>query len=240
MALIAVLLAAPVLAQEEETEEEEKSPWATSLGLSYLATSGNTDTSSFGLDFELTREPQPWGLEVVGQFNRAEDTGVITAERYFLAGRALRSIGKRWDVFGGLSFEKDEFAGFDLRTIVGAGLVYRALLGPTHNLAFDFGPTWTDENRIEPEPDVDFFGAIVGLSYEWKISESASFTQRFAYFPNFDTGDDWRFNSDSGIQAAISDWMAIRLGYELRYRNEPIGDAAATDSTTKASVVLTF
>ena len=240
IALIALFLTVPVLAQEGESEEAEESPWKGSLGLAYLATSGNTDTSTFGLDFNLDREPGPWGLEVVGQFNRADDSGVTTAERYFLAGRALRSLGKRWDVFAGLSFEKDQFAGLDLRSLVGAGLVYKALLGPTHNLSFDFGLTWTDEDRIEPEPDVDYIGGMAGLAYEWKISDTASFTQRLVYFPNFDDSDDWRVDSDTGIQAAISKWLALRFGYELRYRNEPIGDAEDTDTTTKFSVVLNF
>ena len=45
--VICALGAAPVLAQEAEGGEAEKEPtWKGSLGLSWVATSGNTDTSS--------------------------------------------------------------------------------------------------------------------------------------------------------------------------------------------------
>jgi putative salt-induced outer membrane protein len=241
IALIAMLFALPALAQEaDEAEETEESPWKGSLGLAYLATSGNTDTSTFGLDFTLNREAQPWGFEALAQFNRAEDSGVVTAERYLLSARALRALNERWDFFAGLSAEKDEFAGFELRGMVETGVVYKALMGPKHHLAFDVGLTWTDEDRVEPEPDADYLGGLAGLAYEWKISDSASFTQRFLFYPNFDNSDDWRLNSDTGIQAAINDWLALKFGYELRYRNEPIGDADDTDTTTKFSVVLNF
>jgi len=58
--LILLLAAAPVLAQETGDESEEEPNWKGSLGLSWMATSGNTDTSSFGLDFGLDRRPDPW------------------------------------------------------------------------------------------------------------------------------------------------------------------------------------
>lgn len=228
----------PVLAQEEE--EPKEPAWKGNLGLAYLATSGNTETESFGLDFKLERRPDPWGFEVTALFNRAEDEGVKTAERYLAGGRAKRALDERWELFGGLSGEKDEFSGFKLRAIAEAGAVYKALQGPTHLLSFDGGLTWTDEDRIDPEPDADWFGAVVGLSYEWKVSDTASLTQRLVYYPNFDDSDDWRLNSDTGLQASISSALAVKVSYEVRYRNEPIASNDDTDTTSKVSLVVNF
>ena len=85
------LSASHVFAQETEGEETEKEPiWKGSLGLSWVATSGNTDTSTFGLDFGLDRKPEPWGLSFVLRGNRAEDSGVTTAENYLVSGRAVQ------------------------------------------------------------------------------------------------------------------------------------------------------
>ena len=62
--VMCVLGAAPLFAQEGEAEEEEKEPkWVGSLGLAWVATSGNTDTSSIGLDFGL--EPRIRGFETI-------------------------------------------------------------------------------------------------------------------------------------------------------------------------------
>ncbi len=119
----------PVLAQESEEEAPPDPLWEGSAGLSYIATSGNTDTQSFGLDFTAKRRPTPWGYEFFALFNRAEDSSVLTAERYYAGGRALRALGDRWELFAGLSAEKDQFAGFDMRAIVEAGATYKAIKG---------------------------------------------------------------------------------------------------------------
>ncbi len=246
--LALVLGVAPVLADEGETEEEQPEPtWKSNIGLSYVATSGNTDTSTMGLDLLVERRPDPWGLEFIANFNRAEDSnreedeefGKLTAERYYASGRAMRALSERWEFFAGLSGEKDRFAGFDLRAVVESGVTYHALLGPKHLLSFDGGLTWTDEDRIS-EPDVSYFGGIAGLNYEWKISDNASLTERLLFYPNFDESSDWRLSSDTGLQVSMTSLLAVRLGYEFRYRNEPIGEADDTDTTTKASLVFTF
>ncbi len=239
---LALFLAAPpLLAQEAGDAEETPEPmWKSSLGLAYIGTSGNSETSSFGLDFSTERQPTPWGLKIDGKFNRNEDNNVLTAERYYLGGRAMRALSDRWEVFAGLSGEKDEFIGYDLLLIAEAGATYKALVGPKHFLNFDFGVTWTDENRIEPEPDVDYLGAVLGLDYEWKITDNASLTEVLRYYPNFDTSSDWRLTSETGLQTAVNSWLAVKLGYEVRYRNEPIGDNEKTDTTSTASVVFTF
>jgi len=237
--LIAVVAAMPVLAQEEESEEEEKL-WENKLGLSFVKTTGNSQTQNFGLDFQGSRRPTPWGLEYRAFFNNAEDSGEKTAEQYYLGGRVTRKIGKRWDAFGGLSFARDEFAGFSLRTLVEAGVTYHALVGPKHHLSFDGGLTYTDEDRVDPNPDDSWPGAVLGLDYEFKITDKSSFTQSVDYYPNFDDSADWRITAETGLTAAITDLLGLKLGYLYRYRNEPIGDATSTDTTTTMSVVMNF
>ncbi len=235
-ALALLVLTLPIAAEDAAPAPE--SPWKGNLGLSYLATSGNTDTSSFGLDLKLERTPDPWGFEVVALFTRADENGVTTAERYMAGVRGKRALNERWDLFAGLSGEKDEFAGYDLLALFEVGATYKALTGPRHLLSFDLGATYTDESRIAPAADVSYVGAVAGLAYEWKISETASFTERLLFYPNLDTSDDWRASSVTALQAAISSRLAVKVGYEIRYRNQPIGANDDTDTTTKVSLVV--
>ena len=228
-----------MLAQEEE-EEEKKKLWTNNLGLSFVKNTGNSENQTFGLDFNSEREATPWGFKFRAFFNTAEDDGVETAEQYYLGGRAFRKVAKRWDVFGGLNFARDEFAGFSLRTVVEAGVTYHALMGPKHHLDFDGGLTYTDEDRVDPEPDESWPGAVVGLAYEYKFSDTSSITQTVDFFPNFDESDDWRLVAETGVTASLTDLLGLKFGYLYRYRNLPIGDAESTDTTTTMSVVLTF
>ena len=117
LAGLILLVSLPVLAQEEAPTEPPPDPWKGALGLSYVDTSGNSETEAFGLDFKVERLPEPWGLEITGLFNRASDQGVTTAERYYLGGRAKRALGDRWELFGGLTQPSD---GDRLAAAVGA------------------------------------------------------------------------------------------------------------------------
>lgn len=235
------LLPVAVFAQETGEEAAEEDPlWKAAVGFSYLATSGNSDTSSSGLKLEAIRRPSPWGLEIKAFVDRADDNGEITAERYFAGLRGTRSLSEKLGLFAGLSFEQDEFSGIELRTLVEAGITYTAKNTERHLLEFDLGVTWTDEDRLAPAIDSDSLGAVLGMNYEWKISETAKFSQSLAYFPNFDESDDWRAESLTALTAALTDRFALQVGYEVRYRNLPVGDREETDTSTKASLVWTL
>ena len=239
--MICVLGAVPIFAQEAEAEEEEKEPkWIGSLGLAWVATSGNTDTSTIGLDFGLESKPAPWGFTFAARGIRAENQGEQTAENYLVTARAVRKLSNRWDAFGGLAWAKDPFANFDSQAVASAGAIYTAVESERNLLTFDMGLAYTWEDRVPPEEDVDFAGGLFGLSWEWKIGASSKLTQRLVYLPNFDESADWRLNSLTAIEAAVNEWLALRFGYDIRHRNQPIGDAKSTDTTSTASVVLNF
>ena len=247
--LLAALAACPAMAQDDGAGEEPPEPnWVSSLGLSFVGTSGNTDTSTLGLDFKSARKPTPWGLDLAASFTRAEDGGVTTAEQYYVIARGLRQLNERWSVFAGLSWARDPFSGFDARYIAEAGAEFLAVNTDHHKLSFDLGLTWTSEDQIrfdditqnEFTETVDWLGGVAGLSWEWTISKSASLTERLLYYPNFDDTADWRVGSDTAVKASLTKLLALQFSYLVRYRNQPIDDLEKTDTTTKMSVVLNF
>ena len=210
--------------------------WTGSLGLSYLATSGNTDTESLGLAVAWARQPTPWGLEITALVNRAESGGVTTAERYFAGLRGKRAMSEAFELFAGLSHESNEFAGFDSRTLVEAGGIWKALTGPVHELAFDAGLTWTQEAPVVGE-EFDYKGAVAGAAYAWKITGAATLRERLLYFPNFDTSDDWRWSSETSLEAAFAAAWALRVGFLYTHDNLPTPGFEKTDSATTVSLV---
>ena len=247
LVMIAIITAALVpysLTWAAEGEEEEPL-WVGSVGMSYLSTSGNSDTTSFGLDFNAKRRPTPWGYEFFGLFSRAEDEGELTAERYYGGAKGLRSLGEKWSLFTAATGEKDRFAGFDLRTVLSAGATYTAVANDRVTLAIDGGLTYTNEDLYVEEGTLDddsnsFMGAVLGLNFGWQFSENAKLTQLLTYFPNFDESSDWRLESVTAVEAALTDLFALRVSYDVRYRNEPLLGTDDTDTTTKASLVMKF
>ena len=157
-ALVLSTAAVPVFADDAPEEAPPEPNWTNALGLSYVGTSGNTDTSSFGLDYKGDRKPTPWGLNLIAMFTRAENDGVVTAEQYYVGARGLRQLNDRWSLFAGLSWARDPFSGFDNRYIAEAGAEFLAVNTDHHRLSFDAGLTWTSEDQImrsEVLPPVD-------------------------------------------------------------------------------------
>ena len=230
----------PTAAVADPTAEAPPEPlWKGSVGLSYLATGGNADTQSLGSSLSFERRPTPWGLTIGADFSRAEKDSEKTAERYLLRLRGERSLGSRWSLFGGASGERDRFAGFDSRIVVEAGATFRALDGPRHELSVDGGITWTSEDR-EAGATTDAVGALLAIDYAWRISESTRWTERLVYYPNFEDSEDWRLTYQTALEAALSNLLALKVGYELRYDNEPVSGFEDTDTTFTTSLVVKF
>ncbi len=234
-----LLLAGPAVLGAQETTEAPASPWAGNLGLSYLATGGNSDTTSFGFDAKLERVPEPWGLLFLANYLKATDSGDTTAERYGISLRANRKLSERWELFGGAGAGRDRFAGFDFRGLLEAGASYHALLGPEILLRLDGGLTWTKEDRIAEE-DRDYLGGVLGLDFAWKPKKDIALTQQLKFFPDFDRSSNWRLYSETAFQSTVAGPLAVKLSYEVRYQNLPVEGFDKTDTTTKASLVLSF
>jgi putative salt-induced outer membrane protein len=233
--LLTVLLALPALG----AEEPPKPPWSGSLGLSFLSTTGNSQTQSLGFDLGVKRIPDPWGLEIVGKYLRSSKDGTTDAERSLVGLRAVRSLSERWSLFAGVSGERDTFAGYDLRAIVEGGATYKLLLGPVHELAFDGGLTWTSENRVDGE-DRSFLGGLLGAAYKWTISKTAVFTEKLRFYPDFDETSAWRVTSETALKAALTGHLALQLGYDVRYSNQPVPGFEKTDTATTISLIASL
>lgn len=232
--LLVLLPAVATLAQEAPAD-----PLTASLGFSWLATSGNSDSSTLGLDFTLKRLPEPWGYEAAANALRAEEDGERTAERYGARGRASRALDERWSVFAGLSGERDRFAGVDLRAIAEGGVAWQAVKSTLHELSFDGGLTWTNEDMTATGTD-SFFGAVAGLAYAFKPREGTALTERVLVYPSLEDGDDWRLTSETAVQAALTGRLGLKVGFAVRRDNEPPPGFEKTDTTTTVSLVLTL
>jgi putative salt-induced outer membrane protein len=233
--LAAVLVTAGTAAAQENTEDA----WSGSLGLSLVATSGNSDTQTLGLDLAVKKKPDPWGWEATATYLKSEQDGDTTAERYGGSLRGDRKLSERWALFSAVSAEHDAFAGYDLRGVLELGASYSALRGPVHELSLDAGLSWTTEDRIAGE-DQDFMGGVFGLKYGWHPRKGTVVGQKLVWYPNFDQTSDWRLTSETTLQAALSERLALKFGYQVRYDHEPVPGFDETDTTTTVSIVVGF
>jgi len=208
------------------------------LGFSYLATSGNTETSSSGFDAAFDRGWRSWALEGSAAGVSATKRGRRTAESYNAQTRARRKLRKRLQLTLGLRWERNRFAGLDGRQAADVSLLWEVHETPAWKLRALGGLLVSQEEPRGNRPAADSFGGLLQVSGDARVSETASWDGQVTFFPNFDDAGDYRFQGHLGLQASLSRHLGLRLGYDLKFDNEPVPGFGTTDASTTASLVL--
>jgi putative salt-induced outer membrane protein YdiY len=221
--------------------------WDMKLGFSYLATSGNAETSSTGFETAFNHAGPSWSVEGSAAGVSATKKSRRTAESYNAQARAKRRLRKRLQLTLGLRWERNRFAGLDERRAADVSLLWEVRETPAWKLRALSGLSFSQEDPRDPRdarnprtmrPGVDSLGGLLQVSGDARVSPTASWDGQLTYFPNFNDSNDYRLQGHVGLQAALSRHLALRLGYDLKFDNEPVPGFGATDTSTTAALVL--
>jgi len=214
----------------------EATGWTDTAEFSFVGTDGNAKSTSLGFKNTLGRK---WDASAVtfraggirvrtATFNRTATGGVVTeteteattAESYFANGRYDRKITERLFWFGGAGWDRNEPAGIRNRYIAEAGVghVWR----DTDDVKFKtgYGVTFTDEEDTSGFGD-NFAGARLSWDYANKFGANTTYTNVFTADLNLDETSDWRADMANGLAVAMSARLALKVGLQLLYDNQP-------------------
>ena len=216
--------------------------WDLKLGLSYLATSGNSETSSSGFDAAFNRAFKKWAIEGSANAVSATKRRRNTAESYNGQVRVKRRLGrilkKALHLTAGLRAERNRFAGIDARTGADVSLLWPVAETPALKLRLLGGLSFTREDPRGDRPLRDFFGGLFQVAGDGRLSETATWEGLVDFLPDFDNFEDYRVNGKLGVQAALNRHLGVRLGYDWKYDHEPVVGFDTTDATTNVSLIL--
>jgi putative salt-induced outer membrane protein YdiY len=230
-----LVIAGPAIAQPAAPPPPPR--WETQLGASFVGTTGNSETSTFGGDFLAKRRWPVWQIESTASAIRTTDRGTQTAERYLGALRAQRRLTTLLSSVAGERVERDRFAGIEFRSLADAGLAWALVRAPRWSLDGLTSLAWLHESRLVGS-DKDNPTAILQALSRVPFGTSGDTTQRFAWYPDFRDTAAYRTEAELTAQAAMNSRLALKLGYLLRYSNDPVPGFLKTDSSTTASVVV--
>lgn len=239
----AAALAAPAAA------EEPKLGWADAAELTFVATDGNAEAQTLGFRNLLTHTaPRArFSLEAAGlraetttttfrvegtapDFRVVEDSqSNVTSESYLLRGRYEYDLSERWYGFGGAGWERNQFAGFDSRQSVVAGLGRTWFASDEAKLRTDLGATYTREEstlRIrrgtrEVRLESESLGARFSSDFLRKITPSTTYTNVLFIDQNLDDSDDLRADMTNALAVAINKTLALKVSLQLLFDNQP-------------------
>jgi len=236
IAVVTIALSAAGAIRAEEPAP--KDGWKLDAGLSYLSTTGNSSTSSVGMNVDWERVAGDWRWQSGASALRAEEDGNTTAENYAAWGRASHVLSSRLSATGGLHGERNEFAGIDLRSVVDLGLSFKAVERPRWTVDTTGSATWTNEDRVGNDGSDSFLGVLLAGRSEVKLSDHAATVQELRIEPNLDDTNDYRIDAKVSLESALTDVLALKVGYQLRYDNVPVSGFRKTDTQTTASIVV--
>lgn len=237
----AVLLLAPGARATPTTPEAGRAapaPWSLKIGMSYLATSGNTALSTLGFDGAFRRDGPLWSIETSGNALSARRGKQRSAETYSLLTRIKRRIKQRLQLAAGLRAERNRFAGVDLRSLADLGLLWTVHESPGWKLSTLTSLSWAREEPRSALPAAQTVGGVLQLAGEGKLHAGAQWSGQLTLFPNFSDPKDLRAQAQLGLLTPLSPRLGLKCGYDLKYDREPVPGFETTDATTTAALVL--
>ncbi len=231
-------LTSPVVAQEER-----EPGWYDTAELSFLTTTGNSETDTLSLNNTLERLWENSRFKLSASALRAESSTSrfsarltdgevvireftqteLTAENYAVRSRYDRDISERLFWYVGLDWESNEFAGFDSRSIGLVGAGHRWWSHDTSVFSTDYAVTYTIQDDLIEAPDADdsFLGARFSYEYKRSLNQSTTYGSDLILDLNLDETDDWRGDMNHWLAVDMTERLALKVNYRLLYDNLP-------------------
>jgi len=208
--------------------------------LSYVDTSGNSDSSSFSLNNKFTYTYDPtvtvvWSLGALHSTSENE----TSAEKYFSNLRTDKKTGSFSFFFLQSGWERERLSGIANRISASGGLGLQFFKNDNHDFKGDSGFNYIYEERttkeIKRSPSL-----VANLNYVFKFKENVTFGQDGNVNYDLDDPDNYEFKSVTSLQVSLTAHLAIKNAYTVSYRNAPVPGFETTDRTFSTAVVVNF
>lgn len=243
---LVALNVAPVMAQDEQAAKV----WKATAELGIIATSGNTESTTFQGKMDATQDLEMWKNQYTVSALFQEDEVTLpdgteetekTAEKISGSVKSAYKLDKdnaNLFVFG--SHTDDQFGAYTKYSTLAVGYGDRILNTETMQLDVEIGPGYYwSEQELADGSTVDEDGAIVraAAQYDWQVSESADFRQTLAV----ESGqENTRTTSDTSLSARINGAMQMKIGFTVQSDSDVSEDKEKTDTTTYVTLVYKF
>lgn len=232
-AAAACLLTSVAFAQ---SESEVKSPWSGAVSIGYLATSGNTETTSFNTKLRVGYIKDSWEHTLAAAANGAAESDQTTAEAYQVGWKSEYNLSEHNFLFGTVDWRKDRFSGVDQQLTETIGYGRRLITTPSHILSAGVGVGHRSADLADGTSESGVIGRG-NVDYKWIFSETAGFDQNIIV----ETGSDNTYiESISAVRARLLGDFAIVLSYTIKHNTDVPVASENTDRLTAISVEYAF
>ena len=238
LALILITLALPAVAFAQDAAPPEK-PTKLTADFGFIQTDGNSEVTTLSGNDKLEHKSGRWLFTQEAIAVWGETDGVESAGRYGFRLRGDRALSERLSVFGLAEWNRNTFAGISRQFDEGVGMAYKLITPRPHTLDLEAG-AGLEQRRPTIGPEDNFATARTGLGYAYDFSEKSQFSARGAYIFNLEDGEDGQGEARFGLTAPLAGHLAMKVSYDLLYRNKPLPGFEKVDTTFGVGVQAVF
>lgn len=237
--LLGLFAALPHFIAAQETDSLPR--WTDKAELSFVLTSGNSESNSLGVRNTLTRNfgfstlrLDAGGIRVEsGTISRtAVGTGQAdfivskqtdretTAENYFAELRFDHELSDRTYAYSSGGWTRNRFSGIDNLWVGAVGFGVNLVSSDRSTFNVDLGVTIASEDRITGKTET-FGGLRLTWEYKRQVTETAEFVSNLVVDESLSDTEDLRAEFDNSIGVAISNVLALKTGLKILFDNQP-------------------
>lgn len=230
-----LLMRLPCMVVAEDTDGKT---WSDNAEVSFVSTSGNSSVETLAAKNLYTLKFAEhltflWKIEAL----RGKSAGVLTAERYLTDLRLEHAYSRRTYSYVNTGWMRDTFAGVDDRVNVGLGGGYKFLDGPQSFLKSEAGISVVEESYVDNTDRSYIEGRAFG-EYVYAFTKKNKFTQSLEYLYDFDNTENYRYNTETAVTAALTDSLSLKVSYLIKYDNEPTPSTLDKKDTIFSTAIM--
>ncbi|MEP0356726.1 MAG: DUF481 domain-containing protein [Paraglaciecola sp.] len=226
---------------------DEVKPFTMDGEFGYIATTGNTETSTIKGKLSAHQELTMWSndfvLEALYKKDKLEDEeGVLqpsetTAQQFFLSGQGnykLENPDHR--LFAFASYSDNRFSSYNYQSTLAAGWSQKVWENDSSQFNYSIGPGYSFNETIE---DVEQNSLIVrgAFDYQWKISDTSTFKQIFSTEVG---SDNTKSKSETSVSAQVSGALSMKVSLIMDHNTDVTEGTEKLDTQTSLTLVYSF
>jgi len=244
--LIPILHCIAICQAPPASSVKKANSWSNITTLSFVATSGNSSVDTVGFSNDFIKKWNLMTLTIKGGILRSEAsstrvtttanslegaelqefrTSSVTAEKYFSNARFdYRLKDKdRWYWYSGSSWERNLPVGLNSRTTVTGGIGRIVSDSDKTKWRIDTGFGYTHEEPTIPPHAFKKEFATYNLtsSLKCRFTENATYSAELTSSCSLKESQDWLSVLNQGLTLIITRATAIKIGFDMNYRNMP-------------------
>ena len=208
------------------------------LELSYVQTSGNTNTTTFSSKLQgIAALSDTESIKAKGSILYSESDENTSANKYNVELDYNHMINEKLYSYMGINYIKDQLSDYDYRLNIGPGLGYKLLEDEIQTIDIQGGLDYAYDKYNDGLKD-NYLAGRTELNYKYTFSQSIEFKQMLSYLVSFEDGEKYFAVSDSAIGVKMTQNLSLGVSYNMDYTNKT--EKEKLDTKFLTSLIIDF